>query len=150
LREPVLDLVVMGCTAGIATDEEDGSGSGRGGADAVTGDKVVGFECERSGESAFSVGMDKVGVGEAGYAGGASAGGMYEEDISGEESNMSLSVGMDKVGVGEVALVEGGVESGLWLCTSAECVGEGGGNSGKVDREGLTGNVKGRSLVAHT
>jgi hypothetical protein len=65
LREPVLDLVVMGCTAGIATDEEDGSGSGKGGANAVTGDKVVGFECERSGESAFSVGMDKVRVGEA-------------------------------------------------------------------------------------
>jgi hypothetical protein len=111
LREPVLDLVVMGWTAGIATEEEDGSGSGSEGAEAVTGDKVVGLECEGSGEAALSGGMDKVEVWEAGDAGGVSAGG--EEDISGEESNMSLSVGMGKVGVRGVALGEGGVESGL-------------------------------------
>lgn len=103
----------MGCIARIVTNEEDRGGSGRGGAGAATGDKVVVVGCERIGKATFSVGMDKVGVGEAVYAGGVSAGGMYEEDISGVESDMSFSVGMGKVGFGEVSLVERGVESGL-------------------------------------
>jgi len=124
----------MGCIAGISKEEGEGDDSGREGACPATGDKTVVVEGEEIGEVTFSGDTDEEGIGEA-----TSIEGRYEVDVAGEESGMSGT-----------SLGESGGEEGLELFTSTKCVGESDGISSRVGREKLTGNVKGRSPIAHT
>jgi hypothetical protein len=132
----------MGCIAGISKEEGEGDDSGREGACPATGDKTVVVEGEEIGEVTFSGDTDEEGIGEA-----TSIEGRYEVDVAGEESGMSGTSSGDMT---DVSLGESGGEEGLELFTSTKCVGESDGISSRVGREKLTGNVKGRSPIAHT